>query len=139
MKKSILACCLFASVALSACSVKTPAGTVHVEFNKDETSPEVEAEVAGKKVNLDFSSIESSVDKLLEDVDIPNGGTTEELKKFVYDNLSAMGIDLSSISAESAEELENAINTLVDEYSGSAGNTESSEAETSTEESGGEG
>ena len=43
---------------------------------------------------------------------VPNGGTTSDLKTFVYDSLDKVGIDLDNLDFESSEDVTNAENEI---------------------------
>ena len=102
-------CILFACLMLTGCSLATPEGTVSINFDKDaKSSQTVFTDDDGKETVIDLSSAKKYVDQLLESVDIPNGGSTDDLKKFVYDSLSSAGIDLDKIDLDDKQEVKDA-------------------------------
>lgn len=117
MKKKIFLSILACSLLLQGCSFTSPVGTVHVEFNPTETTDDFQfIDSGGNVTKLDPSDITVFVDDLLDSVDIPNGGSTAELKDFVYKNLEKAGIDLNNlVSEEDKEQAEQIIKDSLEE------------------------
>lgn len=117
MKKKVFLSILACSLLLQGCSLTSPAGTVHVEFNSTETTDDFQfIDSDGNVTKLDPSDITVFVDDLLDSVDIPNGGSTAELKDFVYKNLEKAGIDLNNlVSEEDKEQAEQIIKDSLEE------------------------
>lgn len=101
MKKKVFLSILACSLLLQGCSLTSPVGTFHVEFDSSETTDDFQfIDSDGNATKLDPSDITVFVDDLLDSVDIPNGGSTAELKDFVYKNLEKVGIDLNNLVSE---------------------------------------
>lgn len=117
MKKKAFLSILTCSLLLQGCSFTSPVGTVHVEFNSTETTDDFQfIDSDGNVTKLDHSDITVFVDDLLDSVDIPNGGSTAELKDFVYKNLEKAGIDLNNlVSEEDKEQAEQIIKDSLEE------------------------
>lgn len=117
MKKKIFLSVLACSLLLQGCSFTSPVGTVHVEFSPTETTDDFQfIDSDGNVTKLDPSDITVFVDDLLDSVDIPNGGSTAELKDFVYTNLEKAGIDLNNlVSEEDKEQAEQIIKDSLEE------------------------
>ena len=96
MKKVIVFCCVLTlmSTLLMGCTLTTPVGTVTLTYDKNNVSDNiVYTDDNGKEQNFDTKDINGQIDSMLEDVDLPNGGTTEELKKFVNDSMDTLNLD----------------------------------------------
>lgn len=117
MKKKAFLSILAYSLLLQGCSFTSPVGTVHVEFDSSETTDDFQfIDSDGNVTKLDPSDITVFVDDLLDSVDIPNGGSTAELKDFVYKNLEKAGIDLNNlVSEEDKEQAEKIIKDSLEE------------------------
>ena len=117
MKKKTFLSILVCSLLLQGCSFKSPVGTFHVDFDSTETSDDFQfIDSDGNVTKLDASDITVFVDDLLENVDIPNGGSTAELKDFVYKSLDNAGIDLNNlVSEEDKEQAEKIIKDSLEE------------------------
>lgn len=117
MKKKAFLSILVCSLLLQGCSFTSPVGTVHVEFDSSETTDDFQfIDSDGNVTKLDPSDITVFVDDLLDSVDIPNGGSTAELKDFVYKNLEKAGIDLNNlVSEEDKEQAEQIIKDSLEE------------------------
>lgn len=117
MKKKAFLSILTCSLLLQGCSFTSPVGTVHVEFNSTETTDDFQfIDSDGNVTKLDPSDITVFVDDLLDSVDVPNGGSTAELKDFVYKNLEKAGIDLNNlVSEEDKEQAEQIIKDSLEE------------------------
>jgi hypothetical protein len=117
-KKKVIAL-LISCLCLTGCSLSTPQGTVTLTYDKDTVSDStVFTSDDGKTTTINTQDIKSYVNQLIESVDIPNGGSTEDLKEFVYSNLEALGIDLDKIDlndTESVDEAESAIKEALEE------------------------
>lgn len=118
MKKKAFLSILTCSLLLQGCSFTSPVGTVHVEFNSTETTDDFQfIDSDGNVTKLDPSDITVFVDDLLDSVDVPNGGSTAELKDFVYKNLEKAGIDLNNlVSEEDKEQTEQVIKDSLEEH-----------------------
>lgn len=117
MKKKAFLSILVCSLLLQGCSFTSPVGTVHVEFDSSETTDDFQfIDSDGNVTKLDPSDITVFVDDLLDSVDIPNGGSTAELKDFIYKNLEKAGIDLNNlVSEEDKEQAEQIIKDSLEE------------------------
>ena len=96
MKKVIVFCCVLTlmSTLLMGCTLTTPVGTVTLTYDKNNVSDNiVYTDDNGKEQNFDTKDINGQIDSMLEDVDLPNGATTEELKKFVNDSMDTLNLD----------------------------------------------
>ncbi|MBQ8234621.1 MAG: hypothetical protein IJZ36_03460 [Bacilli bacterium] len=105
--KVLLIGLLFCSL-LTGCSLATPIGTLNVSFDKNNTSDTIMyKDDEGNIQEFNTDNISEQIDNMLDDVDVPNGTTNEELKKFVYDNMNNLGV------TDTITELENNLtNTL---------------------------
>lgn len=112
----LLAVCTVA--LLSGCSLSTPSGTVHITYDTEEVSQETKLTVGDKEIVLDSGSMKESLDSMLDSVSVPEGTTTEDLKKFVYDKLELAGIDLDSEDSEDVDssKLSETLDEALDEY-----------------------
>lgn len=117
MKKKAFLSILVCSLLFQGCSFTSPVGTVHVEFDSSETTDDFQfIDSDGNVTKLDPSDITVFVDDLLDSVDIPNGGSTAELKDFIYKNLEKAGIDLNNlVSEEDKEQAEQIIKDSLEE------------------------
>ena len=98
-----LAICLCFS--LTACDIQTPQGTIHIGFDESQKSEQTRViDENGNVTTIPLGSIKDYVDGLLDQVAIPNGGTTSELKSFVYDTLGTIGIDLNALEGDGSIE-----------------------------------
>ena len=96
MKKIIVFCCVLTlmSTLLMGCTLTTPIGTVTLTYDKNNVSDNiVYTDDNGKEQNFDTKDINGQIDSMLEDVDLPNGATTEELKNFVNDSMDTLNLD----------------------------------------------
>ena len=96
MKKIIVFCCVLTlmSTLLIGCTLTTPVGTVTLTYDKNNVSDNiVYTDDNGKEQNFDTKDINGQIDSMLEDVDLPNGATTEELKNFVNDSMDTLNLD----------------------------------------------
>lgn len=96
MKKVIVFCCVLTlmSTLLIGCTLTTPVGTVTLTYDKNNVSDNiVYTDDNGKEQNIDTKDINGQIDSMLEDVDLPNGATTEDLKKFVNDSMDTLNLD----------------------------------------------
>ena len=96
MKKVIVFCCVLTlmSTLLMGCTLTTPVGTVTLTYDKNNVSDNiVYTDDNGKEQNFDTKDINGQIDSMLEDVDLPNGATTEELKNFVNDSMDTLNLD----------------------------------------------
>lgn len=110
MKKRVMLTSLFiSSLMLSACSVTTPVGTLNVSFDESKKSEStIITDENGNQTIIHTENVSAYVDQLLDSVELPDGASTADLKQFVYDNLSSLGIDLNSIDFSDEESVENA-------------------------------
>lgn len=99
MKRIIaLALALCACFALCACEVQTPYGTLNLQLDESKRSEQTKViDENGKETIIPTGSIFAYVDALLDEVALPNGATTDELKTFVYDTIGLTGIDLRDL------------------------------------------
>ena len=105
--------CLCLCLGLSACSVETPFGKLAVTDSGNIKYVDND----GKKTVIKLGNAKEYVDDLLSNVSVP-GGNNDELKKFVYEKLDAVGIDLSTLSSvdtESIKKAEKAIEKALEE------------------------
>lgn len=98
---------------LTGCSVTTPVGKVDISEDGSATYTDTN----GKVKELSFSNTKAYVDDMLDNVAVPNG-KKGELKKYVYDNLDSLGIDLDKIDlkdAKAVDEAEEAIKQALED------------------------
>lgn len=108
-KRVMLTSLVISSLILSACSVTTPVGTLNVSFDESKKSEStIITDENGNQTIIHTENVSAYVDQLLDSVELPDGASTADLKQFVYDNLSSLGIDLSSIDFSDEESVENA-------------------------------
>ena len=96
MKKIIVFCCVLTlmSTLLIGCTLTTPVGTVTLTYDKNNVSDNiVYTDDNGKEQNFDTKDINGQIDSMLEDVDLHNGATKEELKNFVNDSRETLNLD----------------------------------------------
>ena len=96
MKKSILVGLtgIVSIFALTGCTVKTPVGTLTVDFDSSAKSENVEyTDETGKTQEINTQDLNQQIDNMLDDVDLPQGATTEDLKDFVHGTSEAIGVD----------------------------------------------
>lgn len=123
MKKlSLFLAMLLACSVLSACTVRTPMGELTVGFDETKKSDQtVVVDENGNETVIETDKVSSLVDKMLDEVALPNGATKEDLKSFVYGTLGAVGIDLDNLDTdELVEEVQDAVDEFV-EANGEAG------------------
>ena len=101
----ILCCAMLCSCGIGGYGVDFSDGKLRIEVDGSETA-------------IDFSSTRVLIDQMLDSVALPDGTTDEQLKKFVDDGLDKMGIDVDSVSTE---ELQKAIDGLLDQFNSQAG------------------
>lgn len=106
MKKVfVLSCVLLLVFAMSACQIKTPAGTLHVGFDSEDKSEQTKIiDAAGNETVIDVNDLSSFLDKMLEGVALPQGTNTAELKSFVYETIGSLGIDVHDLANSDAVE-----------------------------------
>ena len=108
-KGFLLTSLVISSLILSACSVTTPVGTLNVSFDESKKSEStIITDENGNQTIIHTENVSAYVDQLLDSVELPDGASTADLKQFVYDNLSSLGIDLNSIDFSDEESVENA-------------------------------
>ena len=108
-KRVMLTSLVISSLMLSACSVTTPVGTLNVSFDESKKSEStIITDENGNQTIIHTENVSAYVDQLLDSVELPDGASTVDLKQFVYDNLSSLGIDLNSIDFSDEESVENA-------------------------------
>lgn len=117
MKKKAIILLLVCNLLLSGCSIKSPFGSFDISFNDEESIDNVQiVDSDGSVTEIDVTNIDVFVDKLLNDIDMPNGGSSSELKEFVYNSLEILGIDLNNlVTDEDKKEAENAIKDILKE------------------------
>lgn len=113
MKRRVLVLLIALSFVLSGCSI----GGYGVEYENGK----VFVDINGKRNTINIYSTKAYVNQLLESVDIPSGGSTEDLKTFVYEGLEAMGIDLDALDYD-PEEIRNAVDQIKDGVGETGGN-----------------
>ena len=116
MKKRVLLFSLvITSLLLSACAVSTPAGTLNVSFDDSKKSDStVITDKEGNQTIIHTENVGSYVDQLLSSVELPDGASTEDLKQFVYNNLSSLGIDLNNLDFSDTDAVEDAEDAIED-------------------------
>lgn len=108
-KGFLLTSLVISSLILSACSVTTSVGTLNVSFDESKKSEStIITDENGNQTIIHTENVSAYVDQLLDSVELPDGANTSDLKQFVYDNLSSLGIDLNSIDFSDEESVENA-------------------------------
>ena len=108
-KRVMLTSLVISNLMLSACSVTTPVGTLNVSFDDSKKSEStIITDENGNQTIIHTENVSAYVDQLLDSVELPDGSSTVDLKQFVYDNLSSLGIDLNSIDFSDEESVENA-------------------------------
>ncbi len=146
MKKSILVGLtgIVSIFALTGCTVKTPVGTLTVDFDSSAKSENVEyTDETGKTQEINTQDLNQQIDNMLDDVDLPQGATTEDLKDFVHGISEAIGVDkaidgiqesLDSATQEALSENEATDGQSVDNAeNGNSETTETTEENTDTE------
>ena len=106
-KRLIVGVSLSLALVLNACSVSTPMGTLSFDESK-KTESTIVTDSDGNQTVIETTNINKYLDQLLESVSIPNGGTTDDLKTFVYDSLGILGIDLDKIDLNNTEDVNKA-------------------------------
>lgn len=113
MKNKVIVCIMLCSMLFTGCSVSTPDGTLYISFDRTATTEEtVITDSNGNSTVIDTSSISSCVEQALDTVALPDGVNRDEMKKFVYDNLSNLGIDLSKLDASDTSKLDS-VETII--------------------------
>ena len=80
-------------VFLVGCNVATPMGTVYISYDPDATSENVVfTDEQGNKQNVDVNDLNGQIDSMLNDVDLPQGTSTDDLKNFVNGTTDALGV-----------------------------------------------
>lgn len=93
-----MALSLVTCVALCGCTIETPYGTIDMKLDESKKSDQTKViGENGKETIIPTGSIFAYVDALLDEVALPNGATTGELKTFVYDTIGLTGIDLRDL------------------------------------------
>lgn len=108
MKKVIGIICLVCVLCLSGCTVEM--GDSHYEITDardvfDIFMGEVDIPNGGTKEDL-TSFVTGNVDSLFGSVSLPKGTNREKLKEFVTSNLNELGIDLEKIDYSNKEDVE---------------------------------
>lgn len=89
---------LMACFTLCACEIQTPYGTINMQLDESRKSEQTKViDETGKETVIPTGSIFAYVDALLDEVALPNGATTAELKTFVYDTIGLTGIDIREL------------------------------------------
>lgn len=97
-KIASLALALAMCLILCACQIQTPYGTLNMTLDESKKSDQTKViDENGKETIIPTGSIVSYIDALLDEVAIPNGGTTADLKSFVWSTLGVVGIDRSKL------------------------------------------
>ena len=91
------------AVMMTGCQVSTPIGTARLTFDKEETAASNTIKIGDKEFDISAANPKELADKLLDNVALPEGTDTAQLKQFVYDNLQQLGIDLESVDFDSDE------------------------------------
>lgn len=146
MKKSILVGLtgIVSIFALTGCTLKTPVGTLTVDFDSSAKSENVEyTDETGKTQEINTQDLNQQIDNMLDDVDLPQGATTDDLKDFVHGTSEAIGVDkaidgiqesLDSATQEALSENEATDGQSVDNAeNGNSETTETTEENTDTE------
>ena len=110
MKKSILIGLtgIFSVILLTGCTIKTPVGELTMGYDSSKKSDNVEyTDATGKTQEINTSDLNQQLDNMLDDVDLPQGATTEDLKDFVHGTTEAIGVDKA---IEQVKEVINLIN-----------------------------
>lgn len=115
MRNLKLFCCLLCvCLLLCACEVQTPGGTLTIGFDETKKSEQTKIiDQDGNETVIDTSNLTGFVDRLLDDVALPNGASTAELKEFVYGTIGSLGIDLTDI--DNSEQIEQTIRDALEE------------------------
>lgn len=108
MKKFMGIICLACVLCLSGCTIEM--GDSHYEITDardvfDIFMGEVDIPNGGTKEDL-TNFVTGNVDSLFGSVSLPKGTNREKLKEFVTDNLGELGIDLSKIDYSNKEDVE---------------------------------
>lgn len=119
MKRKVVLATVLSCLFLSGCTLETPVGTWVVTYDSEGKSEDiVYVDDEGNRSVIDLENIKANIDKLLEDVELPEGASTEDLKQFIYDSLASLGIDeetLGGLTAEEIEEVEEVIKQSLEE------------------------
>ena len=98
MKRLSLLCMLMSFGLLTGCAVKSPAGTVNIQYDASEKSDDVRfISDSGKEYKVNMDEAESISKKLISSLELPEGVTEEDVEKMVTDTLESMGIEQDDI------------------------------------------
>ena len=97
MRRYLIGILFGCTVLTTGCSVTTPMGTARITFDKEETAAANTVRVGNKEFDVSSLNPKDMTDKLLDNVVLPAGTDTDQLKQFVYDNLEQLGISLDSM------------------------------------------
>ena len=93
--KKIQIISILASVCMlmTGCTLTTPIGTFTMSYNPDVKSEKVVfTDEQGKSQEVDVNDLNGQLDEMLNDVDLPQGTSTEDLKNFVNGTTDALGV-----------------------------------------------
>ena len=96
MKKRIIASMIavISVLSLSGCVLNTPVGRFTMEYDSAVKSENVEyTDETGKTQEINTGDLNEQIDNMLNDVDLPQGATTDDLKDFVHGTSEAIGVD----------------------------------------------
>lgn len=106
-------------LALTGCTLATPLGTLLVEFDSDAKSEKIiYTDETGNTKEINTEDLNEQLDNMLENVDLPKGTTTEDLKGFVHGTSETIGVDKTIDDIQ--EQLDSATQGTISEN----GNTE---------------
>lgn len=103
MRRYLMGILFGCAVMMTGCQVSTPMGTARLTFDKEETAASNTIKIGDKEFDISAANPKELADKLLDNVALPEGTDTAQLKQFVYDNLQQLGIDLESVDFDSDE------------------------------------
>ena len=95
MKTKVIASLLLVLLCLSAtaCTLQTPMGTFTMNYDADQKSDKVLfTDDTGNTKTINTDDLNGEIDSLLNDVDLPQGATTEDLKNFVNGTSESLGV-----------------------------------------------
>jgi hypothetical protein len=115
MKKKIVLTTLGLTILLTGCSISTPKGTLNISLDESNTSDQVVyTDDNGESAVIHTENVSNYVDQLLDNVALPSGTSTVDLKGFINDNLNSLGIDLNSLDFSNTEEVDKAEQSIKD-------------------------
>lgn len=95
MKTKVIASLLLVLLCLgaTACTLQTPMGTFTMNYDADQKSDKVLfTDDTGNTKTINTDDLNGEIDSLLNDVDLPQGATTEDLKNFVNGTSESIGV-----------------------------------------------